>query len=164
MTIVENMSSKAMRFEENVMKELAALDELEEEGELTSDEKIMVKEARTLMVGTLPMQYQTLTTYTAIYPDAGKGSEAAYAYLGLKLAGEAGEISENIGKMMRDDDETMGDERYHKVAKELGDVLWYLCRMASEMKLPFNFVVAANLVKLARRSAAGRLHGEGDNR
>lgn len=63
-------------------------------------------------------EYQRIALTTAIYPN--QGSNLAYPALGL--AGESGEICE---KIVRTYD--------HGMAKELGDVLWYVAMVADEI-------------------------------
>ncbi len=67
-------------------------------------------------------EYQQAALTTAIYPR--RGSNLTYPALGL--AGESGEICEKIGS---------GPETYDRkeLAKELGDVLWYIAMMADEI-------------------------------
>lgn len=94
---------------------------------------------------------------TAIYPQVGG---FGYVYPALKLAGEAGEVAEKIGKSFRDGHELDREE----VKKELGDVLWYVAALAKEFDLTLDEVMAANIDKLADRQVRGVLHGSGDNR
>lgn len=108
--------------------------------------------------------YQHQATNTAIYPEAGTGSVIARAYLGLKLAGESGEVSEKLGKLMRDKGGAMGQEDRVEIAKELGDVLWYVSQVCREISVPMEQVARMNLAKLADRAERGVLSGSGDNR
>lgn len=105
--------------------------------------------------------YQAGAAKTAVYPGRGTGN---WIYPALGLAGESGEICEKIKKAIRDDDGKMTDERKALLAKELGDVLWYLATMCSELGLNMQDVAEANLAKLAARKSSGRLHGDGDLR
>lgn len=106
--------------------------------------------------------YQRATRETAIYPDAMKGGERAITYLALGLAGEAGEVANKIKKYLRDG--TPYDELVDVVFPELGDVLWYLARLADELAVAMSEVSAHNLIKLSARQAAGTIQGSGDNR
>ena len=86
------------------------------------------------------------------------------AYLGLKLAGEAGEVAEKIGKLYRDSGGAIDADWTGDAAKELGDVLWYVAQIATQLGLHLGSVMEANLLKLERRSARGVIHGSGDDR
>jgi len=108
-------------------------------------------------------EYQSNTEATAIYPGAGTGSILALAYVGLGL-GEAGEIQGKIKKILRDDNSEVTEEKRKELAKELGDLLWYVARACAELELSMNDVAAANLGKLSDRKARGVITGSGDNR
>jgi NTP pyrophosphatase (non-canonical NTP hydrolase) len=105
--------------------------------------------------------YQKSAAKTAVYPGRGEGN---WIYPALGLAGEAGEICEKIKKCMRDDGGKMSDERRALLAKELGDVLWYVATMSTELGLDLGDIARGNLAKLAARQSAGTLHGSGDLR
>jgi len=105
--------------------------------------------------------YQRGAASTAVYPGRGEGN---WIYPALGLAGESGEICEKIKKAIRDDAGTMTEERRALLAKELGDVLWYVATMCSELGLSLDEVAAGNLAKLAARKQSGTLHGSGDLR
>lgn len=109
--------------------------------------------------------YQIEAASTAVYPDAGTGSVIARAYVGLKLAGEAGEVAEKFGKVMRDEPSmTIDDASRIHIAKELGDTLWYIARAASEISMTLEQVAEMNLAKLSDRATRGVLQGSGDDR
>jgi NTP pyrophosphatase (non-canonical NTP hydrolase) len=105
--------------------------------------------------------YQAQAFTTAVYPNRGKGN---WTYAALGLAGETGEICEKLKKAIRDDDGRVSDERRAAIRKELGDVLWYIAALCTELGLDMDEVASLNLDKLAARKAADRLHGDGDNR
>ena len=105
--------------------------------------------------------YQQRARTTAVYPDCGRGN---WTYPALGLAGETGEICEKLKKALRDDGGRISPERHALLAKELGDVLWYVSALCSELGLDLQAVAEANLAKLAQRRAAGKLHGDGDLR
>ena len=75
--------------------------------------------------------YQSRSRATAVYPGAGEN----LLYPTLGLCGEAGEVAEKIKKMVRDDGGELSDERREALAKELGDVLWYVAQIATEADL-----------------------------
>lgn len=104
-------------------------------------------------------EYQRLSRRTAEYP-----REAWLAYPALGLAGEAGEVAEHAKKAIRDDGGEVSDERRAKMAKELGDVLWYVAQLASELGLELDEIAQTNLDKLLSRQRRGVLSGSGDER
>ncbi len=50
------------------------------------------------------------------------------------------------------------------MAKELGDVLWYVSQLASELGLDLDQIAQLNLDKLRSRQRRGVLSGSGDER
>ena len=105
--------------------------------------------------------YQEQALATAKYP--GQGGLMGIVYGGLKLNGEAGEFAEHLGKAIRDDD-CITPERRVLMLKELGDVLWYVAALASELHSTLDDVAHINIAKLADRASRGVLGGSGDNR
>ena len=104
-------------------------------------------------------EYQRESRRTAAYP-----REAWLVYPGLGLAGEAGEVAEHVKKAVRDDGGEVTDERRAAMSKELGDVLWYVAQLASELSLDLDEVARENLDKLFSRQRRGVLSGSGDER
>jgi NTP pyrophosphatase (non-canonical NTP hydrolase) len=104
-------------------------------------------------------EYQRLSRRTAEYP-----REAWLAYPALGLAGEAGEVAEHAKKAIRDDGGSISEERRAAMSKELGDVLWYVAQLASELGLELEDVARENLEKLSSRQERGMLSGSGDDR
>ena len=105
-------------------------------------------------------EYQQKARSTAIYPDAGRNM----IYPTLGLAGEAGEVAEKVKKVIRDKGGIFDNETRAAISKELGDVLWYVAQIASELDLDLSNVAQNNLDKLADRAQRGQLQGSGDNR
>jgi NTP pyrophosphatase (non-canonical NTP hydrolase) len=103
--------------------------------------------------------YQRLSRRTAEYP---RGAWLTYPALGL--AGEAGEVAEHVKKAIRDDDGQVSDARRGAMAKELGDVLWYVSQIATELGLELEEIAETNLQKLLSRQRRGVLSGSGDDR
>ena len=82
----------------------------------------------------------------------------------LGVNGEAGELAEKVKKIIRDKNGVVSDEDKKELAKEIGDVLWYLAVFAHDLGFKFEDVAQANLDKLKSRKARGVLGGAGDNR
>lgn len=99
-------------------------------------------------------EYQALAQQTAIYP---KGLGLYYTALGL--AGEAGEVANKVKKLLRD-----GQLDKEALVSELGDVLWYLASLATELEVELDEVARKNLDKLMDRRNRQALGGAGDNR
>jgi NTP pyrophosphatase (non-canonical NTP hydrolase) len=85
-------------------------------------------------------------------------------HLVLGLVGESGEIAEKFTKWIRDHDSEQSRIDRAGIAKELGDVLWYLAVLADHLDLSLDDIATANLAKLASRQSRGVLGGSGDNR
>lgn len=105
-------------------------------------------------------EYQEKSRVTAKYPDAGSN----YIYPTLGLSGEAGEVAEKIKKVIRDKGGEINDETRSEIKKELGDVLWYVSQLATELGLSLDDVATSNIQKLYDRMERGVLQGNGDNR
>lgn len=116
-------------------------------------------------------EYQRLAAETAVYPDiavnpnsVGESCGGNYIYPALGLCGESGEVAEKVKKIIRDKDGFVEETDRVAVAKELGDVLWYVSALCKEFQLDMGAVAQGNLDKLAARAAKGTLGGSGDNR
>lgn len=105
-------------------------------------------------------EYQKKSWETAIYPK--KGNNLVYPALGL--GGESGEVLEKIKKMMRNEDFKLNEDKKRELKKEIGDVLWYIASLATELKLDLDDIAVENISKLQSRKERSQLHGSGDNR
>lgn len=85
-------------------------------------------------------------------------------YPTLGLVNEAGEVAGKIKKIFRDKDGQITEDDRQALKQELGDVLWYLTQICTELDLTLEEVAAANLTKLFSRLERGKIKGEGDNR
>ena len=117
--------------------------------------------------------YQKRARVTAIYP-----RDLDIIYPALGLAGETGEVCEKIKKLIR----TMPKHNSNKMGRfrisimrenkelreglelELGDVLWYVANLASDLNLSLEDIATKNIDKLRDRSRRDVLQGEGDDR
>ena len=105
-------------------------------------------------------EYQRKSRVTAVYPDIGKN----FVYPTLGIVGESGEVAEKIKKILRDKGGQINEKDKQELSKELGDILWYIANLATELHLKLDDIALGNLDKLVSRLKRGQLHGEGDNR
>lgn len=95
------------------------------------------------------------------------------------LAAEVGEIQDKIAKWVRkglidirDNNiwfkttkfDEMGVDPVMELAKEVGDVLWFVNLLAARIGVSLETIAETNLEKLASRQKRGVIDGEGDNR
>ena len=104
--------------------------------------------------------YQNKARKTAIYPNLGSN----YIYPTLGLVGESGEVAEKVKKVIRDKNGVFDQETLIGIKKELGDVLWYVSNICSELNFTLENIAEENLKKLEKRSLEGKIKGSGDNR
>ena len=104
-------------------------------------------------------EYQKEAQKTALYPEAYR-----LVYPALGLAGEAGELANKGKKALRDHGGRLSEEAREAILAELGDVLWYVAQVATDLGESLEAVAQANLAKLRSRKERGRLGGDGDDR
>ncbi|MDP3954025.1 MAG: nucleoside triphosphate pyrophosphohydrolase family protein [bacterium] len=109
-------------------------------------------------------EYQKLTAKTAIYSKKDKNFNYPVSYPVLGLVSEAGEIAGKIKKIYRDGAGKITKEQKTELAKELGDVLWYVSQLSSELRLSLHDIASENIAKLKSRKKRGTIIGNGDNR
>lgn len=128
-------------------------------------------------------EYQVKANETAIYPE--KNSVTGFMYCLLGLNGEAdeallkltkifaaaadanrhaGTIAEFGKKCFRDKKLPLSPDDEVLIVKELGDQLWYVAQIATELGLSLDDIAQVNIRKLHARKINDRLHGSGDNR
>lgn len=122
------------------------------------DKDLGIKEER-VNKGLTLNEYQRYAGSTADYPNV--GNNIYYPALGL---GEAGEAQNEIKKIMRDDNGKITPARKEKIIKELGDNLWYIQQICTEIGISMEYLAMNNLLKLGLRQKNGTIHGSGDNR
>ena len=105
-------------------------------------------------------EYQYKARKTALYPNA--GNNVVYPTLGL--AGEAGEVTDKVKKILRDHGGVFDDSAKESIMLELGDVLWYISQLSSELGFDLEFVAQKNIEKLTSRFKRGKISGDGDTR
>lgn len=93
-------------------------------------------------------EYQREALRTASFSD---DSERTLMILALGVAGEAGEVADLVKKAIG---HGHGVDR-ELLAKELGDVLWYIAIMAAHLAFPLDDVAEMNIAKLRARYPDG---------
>ncbi|WP_114311544.1 nucleoside triphosphate pyrophosphohydrolase family protein [Thermus caldifontis] len=104
-------------------------------------------------------EYQQEAKKTALYPEAYR-----ILYPTLGLVGEAGELANKVKKVLRDHGGTLGPAAREDLLAELGDVLWYVAQLATDLGVSLEEVAQGNLAKLRSRLERGKIGGSGDNR
>ncbi len=104
--------------------------------------------------------YQRESRKTALYPNV--GSNTIYPTLGL--VGEAGEVADKVKKVLRDKKGIFDKYSKDEIKFELGDVLWYIAQLSSELGYELEEIANSNLQKLNSRKIRGKIKGSGDNR
>lgn len=96
--------------------------------------------------------------------DESKNEQIAIA--GLGLTGEAGEVAEKVKKFLRGDHGSLMPETQRLLLQaELGDVLFYVTKLAHLHGWTLNDIARNNYEKLhGRRARNGTLRGSGDER
>jgi NTP pyrophosphatase (non-canonical NTP hydrolase) len=105
-------------------------------------------------------EYQSRSRKTAKYPAIGH----PIIYPTLGLTNEAGEVAGKIKKIFRDKAGVIGAAEVEALKGELGDVLWYLAQVCTELDLSLDDVAEYNIEKLYSRLERGKIGGDGDNR
>lgn len=159
---------------------------------MTAINRITAEDIQAFGDSGLADEYQRIAIKSAIYP--GQGTVMGISYCAHKLAGEAGEFNDHFGKAMRDDglldlrihhykyplvaryaDElgepvytcvtkSLTPERKEFLIKEIGDCLWYLSALCTELGISLFSAMMLNLAKLKDRTDRNVLQGGGDNR
>jgi NTP pyrophosphatase (non-canonical NTP hydrolase) len=93
--------------------------------------------------------YEDFVQETAFFP-----KDQALLYLGTALAGEVGEVCNEIKKCCRDEKNVLTYARREKILDECGDVLWYLTALVSQLDSDLKTVMFHNMMKIVARREA----------
>lgn len=104
-------------------------------------------------------QKQALTTAVNSYEPL-----MAKTIWAMGVAGEAGEVVEKWKKIIAYKNGVITEEDLTELAKELGDVVWYIAVLADSLGLSLEDVMQRNVEKLKSRQARNVIRGKGDNR
>lgn len=134
-------------------REFTAMSTQEPNTEPSSLETIST-EAYKIFEGELSIQdYADWTGTTAVYPGKGTGNMTELNYLLMALCGEVGETANLFKKALRVDRQMVP----HELKDEMGDIFWYLCRLAAANGLTIRDILRANVAKIEGRKAAGTI-------
>ena len=109
-------------------------------------------------------EYQRECKKTDVGTSAQDCIKPGWLYYVLGIAGESGELMEKIKKLFRDKNGIVDFEFKEAIIKEMGDIQWYMARLADWFEIDFESVFITNIEKLQSRKARNKIHGEGDNR
>ena len=73
-------------------------------------------------------------------------------------------MADKVKKVLRDQAGEFDAHSLEGLRLELGDVLWYVSQLATELNLSLDEIAEANLAKLASRVARDVIAGSGDRR
>lgn len=104
-------------------------------------------------------EYQTKAQEFIAFPD-----NFTITYPVIGLASECGEVCDKVKKAIRDRKSLSFAELPDMVAPEIGDVLWYLAILCSNLGLELEDVAKGNIEKLESRKARDKIGGSGDDR
>ena len=103
-------------------------------------------------------QRESRKTWSLIHTDH------AIVYPTLGLTNEAGEVAGKVKKIFRDKGGKISEQDREALKHELGDVLWYLTQICTELDLTLQEVAETNIEKLFSRLERNQIRGDGDHR
>jgi NTP pyrophosphatase (non-canonical NTP hydrolase) len=115
-------------------------------------------------------QFMLLNAYQfeagkTILPSLMEDMGVLFMYCCYGLGAELGEFQEILAKSYRGDfADVKENELNEKLAKELGDILWFVSVTAACLGYDLDTIAKMNLFKLTDRQKRGVLAGSGDNR
>ncbi len=107
-------------------------------------------------------QQQAVTTLSNDHAYGTISAELMSQILGL--VGESGEVAEKFKKLLRDNGGMIDETAKAEIAKELGDILWYVSSVSHCLDISLEDIAHKNLDKVLSRKARGVTKGSGDNR
>ena len=106
-------------------------------------------------------KYQSQAHTTSLNTKIGNDS-LIYPVLGL--SNESGEVAGKFKKLFRDKNGIVDDEFKKIITGELGDVLWYLSEICSQLNISLDDIANHNIEKLFDRKNRNVIKGDGDIR
>ena len=109
------------------------------------------------------MQFKTYQYIASKFADYEKFKiKNKLEYLTIGMVGEAGEVANKIKKILRHDTEIINEQIKLDIAKELGDVLWYMSELSVYLGFNLNEIAEININKLNERKLLNTIRGVGD--
>ena len=102
------------------------------------------------------VEYQNESGVFAVY------AHDMYPYMGL--VEEVGELYSHFARYYRQDQGENPTLDTAAIEKELGDILWNLSQIATDLDLDLEEIAIRNIEKLKNRKERGTLKGKGDLR
>ena len=99
--------------------------------------------------------YQNFASTTRIYPE---NMKIVYPCLGL--SGEVGEVCEKVKKIYRDKKGNFSEHDKEQIVREMGDVLWYLGALASDLGYNLNDIALSRSAENFKKRLQS-IHGFG---
>lgn len=118
-------------------------------------------------------RYEHFVVTTESGPVRNMSHNMRLMYFALGLCGEAGEAADKLKKLVRDFNGNIPSSEYLRdIAKELGDIQWYLTQICRELSnnqgsgqhITLTDTLMLNMKKLLDRKSRSRIQGEGDDR
>lgn len=110
--------------------------------------------------------YQKWQDLTSWYKHSGERDTFELSYLVMGLAGESGEATDCVKKLLRKHGdqawELSTDEERRKFTHEVGDVLWYVVRTCTFLGITLEDLMIVNMVKLFDRMNERQESGLGE--
>lgn len=101
-------------------------------------------------------QYQLEASKNKAFPE-----KYAIIYPTIGVLNEAGEMAGKIKKWMRGDTPHLNIQ---DLTSEMGDVLWYLSSLATDLGITLEDVARNNIEKITKRREKNMIKGDGDHR
>ena len=92
----------------------------------------------------------TLEKYTKFQKSTEIKNTFSLQYMAIGIAGEIGEVLNEIKKLERDDNNVLANPRREKIITELGDVMWYFTGICNRLNCSIEDVLKNNIEKLTK--------------